>query len=311
MKFGRDYLLTVETGPYGAPAQPVAGGPYIAEAQREVTIGPPYEIEFEIDRAFAATSQTASIRVKNLSKDIRNAIYKDHFASGFYARVKLQAGYKNQYLPTIFDGTITEASSRREGRRDIITDIEALDGGFAIGNSYSSIVTAPGTLVADAIRKLNGDLFGVAKTPVIGSLTGVASIRAGVFIGPTFSIIQRLLPPNGAATIDNNQLKVLLDSDALQFGDQIFVVSSATGLLDPPVRADFGIAVRMLFEPRLTVGQQVELRSIDNDKFNGVYQVKGVSHQAIVSETRGGPAVTSLELYNAGIINALTAAAQL
>lgn len=305
MKLHRTYLLTIGIGPYGPPTK-TGGGLFIAETTGTVIVAPPITLEFDVRREFAAAAQTATLKIKNLAPKTRGAIYKDQYATAIYAPVTLQAGYENQFMPTIFQGTIREAQSHREGRVDMVTQIEAFDGGFATANSHSSMVLAPGTPVSDAIGALNGDLVKTSSTPIIGTVPQKLGSRATVLVGPTFALIQKLLPPNVTATIDNNQLKVLADTDALTFGEQTFLVSSATGLLDPPVREGQGIACRMLFEPRISLGQQVQLVSEDNPKFNGTYQVKGVSHQGIISAAEGGAAFTTLLLYNFGILNALT-----
>ena len=304
-KWGRDYLLTIGVGPYGPP-QTTGAGP-IARATQSVTIKPPFALEFDIRREFAASSQTATIKIRNLASKTRDVIYKDPFSVGFYAEVKLQAGYKGQYLPTIFQGTILQAQSRRENQKYIVTEIQAFDGGFAIANSYTALALGPSQSYTQFLTALNGDLYGVSGTPVIGTVPKQFSIRSSIHVGPTFELIQRSLPVGIAATIDSNRLLVLADTDALDPGRGTFyVVESKTGLLDPPVREGFGVKCRMLFEPRVSLGQYVVLNSEDNPMFNGDYQVKGISHRGIISPSDNGPAETLLEIYNFGKINALT-----
>ena len=305
MKINRDYILTIGVGPFGPPISTGAGP--IAKATRSIVIKPPYTIEFDVRREFSASSQTATIRIENLAQKTRDVIYKDPFSVGLYAEVQLQAGYQNQYLPVIFRGTILWAQSHREAQKNMVTEISAQDGGFAMANSYTSATIGPSQSVTDAISVLNADLFGVSPTPIIGSIPqGPLGLRTTLLVGPTFSLIQNILPLGFSATIDTNQLKVLADTDALNFGSSVFLIEAATGLLDPPVREGFGISCKMLFEPRVTIGQHVQLVSEDNPMFNGDYQVKGVSHNAIISPTKNGPATTSLEIYNFGKITELT-----
>ena len=305
MKLNRDYILTVGVGPYGPPT--TAGAGPIAKATKTVVIKPPYTIEFDVKREFAAVSQTATIKIENLGEGIRNAIYKDPFSAGLYAEVQLQAGYQGQYLPTIFRGTILWAQSHREGQKNFVTEISAQDGGFAMATSYTSAQLGPSQSLADALGVLNADLFGVSATPLLGTLPqGPLGLRTTLLVGPTFGLIQKILPIGFSATIDTNQLKVLADTDGIQFGSTVYVIDAATGLLDPPVREGVGISCKMLFEPRITVGQYVVLKSEDNSLFNGGFQVKGVSHAAIISPTKNGPATTTLQIYNFGKITQLT-----
>lgn len=307
IKFGRDYVLTVGIGPYGPPD--ANSGPMpIASATNSVVIKPPFTLEFDVRRELMASSQTGSFKIKNLSGNTRDSIYKDQYAFALYAKISLQAGYRGQSLPTIFDGTIRWAQSRRENRKDIVTEIECFDGGFPIGNSFSARLVPAGYSYVQAFKDLNSDLVNVSATPIIGNVPPSLGSRPTVLLGPTWEMIQKILPPTFSATIDNNQLKILSPFDAIQYGasDSTFTISSATGLLDPPIREGNGVSCRMMFEPRITIGQQVNLVSIDNSNLNATYQVSGIYHQGIISPSEGGAAFTTLLLYNFGKISALT-----
>lgn len=296
MKVNRDYVLTVGVGPFDPPSGS-GTNQGVSYATSTVVIKPPFTLEFDIRREFLATSQTATIRIKNLKQKTRDTLYKDRFATTLYARVTLQAGYMGSFLPTIFDGTVWFAASKREDRRNIVTEIESFDGGFAMANSISAFTLPASADFTSAVTRLNGDLVGVSSTPIIGTLPKTLGPRPTVFVGPTFDLLTKLLPVGVTGTIDNGQLKVLADTDALQFGNQTFVISSATGLLDPPVREGAFITVRMLFEPRIVLGQIVQLSSTINSIFNGNYQVRGISHYGIISDSENGPAYTTLQLY--------------
>lgn len=307
MKLNRDYVLTVGCGPYGPPSATGGAAQYISVAQNAVVIKPPITLEFEIRREFLASAQTATFRIKNLGEKTQDTIYKDRFATSLFARVALQAGYQGAFLPTIFDGSIWFARSNRQSRRDIVTEIDSFDGGFAMANSFSSFSLPPSNTYVDALQRLNGDLVQTSATPIIGTVPGTLGPRSAIFVGPTFDLITKLLPPGVTSTIDLGQLKVLADLDVLSFGSQTYLISANTGLLDPPVREGAFITVRMMFEPRITLGQVVQLDSVVNSIFNGLYQVRGVSHSGIISGSEGGPAETRLQLYlGPGLLNVLS-----
>jgi hypothetical protein len=297
MKFGRDYVLTVGVGPFGPPVQTGGATGGVSYATNQVEIKPPLTLEFDIRREFMASAQTATLRIKNLKEKTRDIIYKDRFSTTLYAPIKLQAGYEGSPLSTIFEGSIWFASSYRYDRRNIVTEIESFDGGFAYGNSFTSICLPPSHSFRDALTRLNGDLVGVYATPIIGTVPATLGPRSTVLVGPTFNLLTKLLPASVAATIDNNQLKVLADTDVIQFGPDVFEISVDSGLLDPPVREGAMLNCRMLFEPRIQLGQVVRLRSVVNSIFNGNFQVRGVSHYGIISDSEGGPAYTTLNLY--------------
>jgi hypothetical protein len=53
----------------------------------------------------------------------------------------------------------------------------------------------------------------------------------------------------------------------------------------------------MLFEPRLTIGQTVQLKSDTNRIFNGIYKVMGFEHSGTISDAVAGPCKTSVSLW--------------
>ena len=302
MKFNRTYSLFCEVGPYTKPE--TANGSTVPNnqvfqryAQNNVTIKPPYTIEFSIKREILATAQTATFKIYNLAEKTRDVIYKEWFNGADYASIQFRAGYENQFVPLIFNGNVLQAYSQRLGRNNIVTEIHAYDGGFAQANSYSNFTLAAGAKLSDTIIRLNADLVKVFPTPIIGSIPNFVNQRASVYCGPTYNLIQKLLPVGVNATIDNNQLKVLGNSDCFQVNNETFVISSATGLLDIPMRQGNFIQVKMLFEPRLTIGQKVQLISQDIPIYNNIYPVQGITHEGIISPSVNGTLITTVNLY--------------
>lgn len=302
MKFNRTYNLVVDVGPY-SPIKKEDGTPstkfsaFTKFAENSVTIEPNYTIEFSIRREMLATAQTANFKIYNLGESTRDVIYKEWFNGGEYAGIEFRAGYLNQFMPVIFNGNIRSAYSKRVGRTNIVTEIDAYSGGFAQANSYSNFNLQPGSSLSDLINRLNQDLVKVAPTPIIGNVPSLVNQRSVVCVGPTYNIIQNILPVNVNATIDNNQLKVLGINDGFKVNEEIFVISSETGLLDIPERQGMFITCKMLFEPRLTIGQLVWLISKDIPRYNGIYPVQGLTHEGIISPAVNGPLTTLVNLY--------------
>ena len=302
MKFNRTYSLYCQVGPYSKPATTSGStvpidGVFTSFAQNSLTINPPFTVEFSIKREILATAQTANFKIYNLAEKTRDVIYKEWFNGAAYSEIQFRAGYENQFVPLIFNGNVRQAYSTRVGRNNIVTEIEAFDGGFAQANSYSNFTLPAKSTLSDTIIRLNSDLIKTFPTPIIGTVPKFVNQRASVFCGPTYNLLQNLLPSGVNATIDNNQLKVLSNSDSFKVNNQIFVISSATGLLDIPMRQGNFIQVKMLFEPRLTLGQQVQLISEDIPIYNNIYPVQGITHEGIISPSVNGPLTTTVNLY--------------
>jgi len=276
MKFNPVYKLSVE----------VADG--------NVSLELPFSCEFEIRRQYMASAQTATFRIYNLGEPTRNRLYKDQYDVTQFRAIQFRAGYASEgFTPLLFNGTVLKASSFRAGASvNFITEIEAYDGAFAMVNGDTSQAFAAGVDVADVIRNLNKDLPGVSASPIIGTVEGKTK-RGSVYTGNTWNNIVQL--SNGLAIIDNGQLKVLGENEAIEA--EIPVITSASGLLGSPRRTNAMIEFDMVFEPRFTVGQIVRLESETNTIFNGTYKVMGFVHSGMISPAVGGERKTTVSLW--------------
>lgn len=280
MKIFPTYTLNVET----------QGGTKIA-------VGFPYSCEFEINRASASSSQTGTFRLFNLAKETRDRIQKDWFTTADIRALQFSAGYdKDSPLPLLFNGTVKQAYSYRQGQNQI-TEIQGWDGASAMANGYSLRSVAGGAAFSDLIKNLASDLPGLGGA-IVGQFTG-RTARGAVFAGNTWNYILQL--SDGLAIIDNNRLIALNQNEVLQA--EIPVITSASGLLESPRRANAMIKVPILFEPRLTVGQIVELRSSTNPVYDGAYKVMGFVHRGIISPAVDGERRTEVTLWD-GVKNA-------
>lgn len=274
MKFDRAYSLSLE----------VVGG-------ENITVNLPYTIEFTITRKALASSQTATIIIYNLNEALRDQIYKDRFNFTEFRAIQLRAGYVSLGIPLVFNGTIYQAYSERQGV-NFKTVIECFDGAYGISNSFSSVTLGAGQTFSDIIAQLNTDLKGVTGSPIIGSFTK-RTLRTSTYVGNTWQRIVQL--SSGLATIDNGQLKVLNQNEVIQA--EIPIITSDSGLLGVPRRMNTMIEMPLLFEPRLTLGQLVALQSVGNSLYNGSYKVAGFVHKGIISPTVNGDYSTQVSLW--------------
>lgn len=272
LKFGRNYTLTVET----------LNGELLI-------IQPPFTVEFDITRNILTSANVCSIRIYNLSQNNRNKIRFNIMDTGDFRAVQLQAGYGTN-LPIIFNGNITQAWSVREGN-NFITAIESFDGGFAFSNSQSNIVFPAGTAQQTVIETLAGSLPNVS-IGAIGSYPGSLS-RGASYNGSATDILRDLT--GGGFFIDNGKANCLGDSECLE--GEMLLINSSNGLLGTPVREQTIINFDMIFEPRLIVGQQIQLQSSTAQNFNGFYKVISLKHRGTISQAVCGDAITSVGMF--------------
>ena len=269
----------------------------IEVASGNVVIELPFTLEFQVSRANLSSSNTASFRLYNLKKETRDQIFQDYFKNTTVLRlIRLRAGYQN-FRPIIFNGTVQQAQSVRIGS-DMVTEIDAVDGACQMANGFTSTTQAAGRSASDILNQLSGTLPQLSGTPIVGSFP-VASSRGEVLFGNTWGLIFE--KSGGLATIDNGQVKILQPDEAIAPGGtaSVPVINSATGLLESPRRSTGNnfVEVNLLFEPRLTLGQLVQLDSGTNSLFNGTYNVVGFKHQGIISPSVDGSRTTRAFLF--------------
>lgn len=283
MKFGRNYTLSIE----------------VAKGQN-ITVALPYAIEFEINRNTLASSQTATFRIYNMAESTRDLIWKDQYLWTQFRAIQFSAGYGNT-TPLVFNGTIKQAYSEHpEGTENAVTVIEAYDGGYQITNGLTNMTIAVGASAQQTIMTLAKSLPGITGTPIVGSFP-VTTKRGEVLFGNTWDMI--LKKSGGLGCIDNGQPKILNLNDTVT--GTIPLIDASTGLLGAPKRTNAMITFDMLFEPRITIGQALALKSTFNSLLNGNYKVMGFTHRGKITDS-GDPdkAKTTVNLWlGAGALN--------
>jgi len=271
MKFGRRYRLTIEG----------------ADGASDVVIELPFTMKFNIQRSSFATINSASIQIFNLSLETRDLIFKDRFDFNFYRRVTLEAGYSE--LEVIFTGSLYVANSVRQGV-DVITNIIARDGMYDVLNTNTFKTYAAGTTIRDVVTDLIGG-FPNLQQGEIGVIDG--DFKRGVSInGSTYDALNTYT--NNQVFIDNELVYALNGNEVIE-GD-LLVLNADTGLLETPKRDDAFIVVTSLFEPRVTIGQMIEIQSVIAPIYDGQYKVIGIQHEGTISEAVGGQCTSSFNL---------------
>lgn len=272
IKFDRKYKLTIET-----------------REGNFVEIKLPLSIEFTCIRNNLATVNRLNIKIYNLSNKTRNAIYKDRYDLLVIRSIELKAGYEDD-SPKIFKGKILQAYNYQRGIEHI-TEIDAYDGLDGQVNSVTKRTFFKGENLRSILKTVVQDVIGTEGN-LIGDFDKILKRGKAVF-GNSFEIIKKESGNN--VFIDNEKIFILKDNEVIR-GD-LPIINTNTGLLDSPIRHESQINFRMLFEPRLTVGQRIELESNINSIVNGFYKVIGFVHSGMISATHGGNCETEVHLW--------------
>lgn len=271
---------------------------------KQITVAYPLTVMFHVSRNTLASANTGSFRIFNLSEKNRMLILKDRWSPEIYRQIIVYAGYQSEpKLPIIFQGNILSAQSYREGV-DWITEIEALDGGNGIITSQVSNtwprLTPIRQVFLDTIKSMNNLTLGA-----VGEFTD-KSDRGVTLAGNSWDLINKKVGDDGVAFVDKEQVYILKNNEYKNSSGLVRVINAESGLLGTPRRYDKTLQIPILFEPRLEVGQSIQLESLET-VFNGVYKIIGISHRGTISEAIGGECVTIITVFRDSLLKAVAA----
>ena len=293
-KFGRKYVLRIEISD-----------------NEFVEVKDPITCEFSIVRNNLASANTATFTLFNLNPDNRNKIYKDQYDMGTFRAIQFYAGYGSQakkvnedesetiILPQLFNGAIKKASSQREGA-EFKTEIECYDGAVNVATATVSQTQPPGSTRKALINGLIESLTGI-NSKTIGAGFEDASKRGVSLMGNPMDLLQQF--SGNTFYIDSQNAYALGPEEVIP--SDIRLISAENGLLGTPRKYETLVELDMLFEPRLKPSQAIELKSVTDARFNGVYKLVGLTHRGTISGSIGGDCKTSvqlLEIKNAKVV---------
>ena len=268
--------------------------PTTTEKDAEVIeVTSPLTIDFDITRNTFASANNATFRIHNLAPTTRDKIFQDKYNIYRYCFVDFYAGYGDQ-LSLLFTGKVMQAYSEKQGT-EIITEIQAMDNDII--QSYSMHTFEAGTSKTDVVKTLASDMPNV-KLGAVGNQNGVLANRL-ITDDLTFVAINKVT--GNSAFIDLNKLHVLGNNEVLK-DVEIYKIDSDTGLLGTPKRRDAQVEVDMIFEPRIVVGQLVEIESSTASIFDGQFKVIGIHHAGTISGAVAGEARTTVNLFIGALI---------
>lgn len=245
----------------------------------------PLTMKFQINRSIFAEINGAEVELYNLKPDTYKQLFYDYFNIN-KRTVILEAGYEGQELSIIFIGDMWSCYTSRQGT-ETITRMQCIVGWKSI--SAKTDVSLAGATRNQILREAANDM---ALDLKIYSGEDKKFSRPVSVSGNSFKIIQQY--SDGSAFIDNNTLYVLSDEDA--FEGYIPRITDSSGLLGVPEHEDAILKVTMIFEPRLMIGQIIDLQSRVAPMFNGQYKIFGIRHEGTISMSESGKATTVLEM---------------
>jgi hypothetical protein len=250
------------------------------------------DLTFNVSKSTSREPNTAEIRVINLSRENRARLERAD-----RPRVVLRAGYEadGDPPPVLFVGDARRVFSERSGL-DIVTTLQASDGGREIQTARISRSYAPGTEISKVLRDAV-EALGVG----VGNLSdfeGAYRARNGASVfpdgyaadGPARRVVQDLARAAGLRwSVQNGALQLLRVGQALQ--STALRLSATSGLVGTPTRDEAGkVAATVLLQPGVEPGRRVILAS---DTIEGGYEVRQTVYKG---DTSGADWYATLEL---------------
>lgn len=275
MKLNRSYRLTIEVN-----------------NNESIVIEPPFTLDFNVQRSVSASVNSATFSIYNLAPKTRRRIFKDWFDFTNYRSITLEAGYGDQ-LSTIFKGDVWQAQSARNGS-DVVTTVTARDGGWDTRRTQTSATVQKGTTLKDLLGSLTQQFPNLSQ----GNIGGQDSTfqRPIVLEGNTYELMKKYT--DDRVFVDLETVNVLDFDEA--FEAAVPLINSQTGLLGTPQKQEAFVTIETLFEPRIVMGQIVEVESSIQPEYDGQYKVMSVQHSGTISEAVGGNAQSVFKFFSGG-----------
>ena len=228
-------------------------------------------MSFSVSRSLAREPNTAELSIWNLRESTRQTLQ-----SKSRVRVKIEAGYKDQQLSSIFDGFVEDVATVREGP-DNVTVVRTSDGGRRSRRARTNRSFGPGARVERVLRRLARDLGvgqgNVREAVANGSFEGLGRewAHGTVTSGSAAEELSRILESTGFDwSIQDGNLQILARQAAVQ-GTAVLLTPD-TGLIEAPtVDPDGIVSAKTLLVPDIFPGRKLNIRSRELD---GIYRAK-------------------------------------
>lgn len=234
------------------------------------------------------------IRVFGLRADVMNkltTIGSVNTAIKAKNKVLLVGGDDVGGMHFVFSGTILDAWADYNSAPDVAFNILAFAGLDAAVKPVGATSYKGGTDVSDILRDIAVNEMGLAFEN-----NGVdVKLSSPYLSGTALTKVRAVAQAAGISwTIDRGVLSVWPQSGARQGTPP--VVSSATGMVGYPSLSSKGMTVKMLFNPNVKLGGDIEVQSTI-PMACGKWRVFNLAHN-LSTETPDGPWFTTAETYN-------------
>lgn len=234
-----------------------------------------FHVQFNINQNDTQTPNNAFIRIYNMSDDTSKSIQKE------FTRVTLQAGYETGAFGIVFDGTIKQIRRGRINATDTYLDILAAEADLNLNFGVVNKTLAKGTKVSEQVQSY-ADAMDI---PVGYTSYGVGNpqlIRGKVQYGMARDGMRDIARTTQTSwSVQNGKIQVI-PLTGYAPGEAV-KINSATGMIGLPEQTQEGISARVLLNPKIQIGTQVQIdnASIQRAQFQLHFGTTGEQERAI------------------------------
>lgn len=265
----------------------------VGAAGKEGVVLDQLRIAFRVSKSQKPEANDINLTVYNLSPSTRTRFETTD------NRVVLKAGYLDQGLSLLAIGDIVKGSTEYN-HPDVVTTIEAKDGGKALRDARASLSYKANVPAKNIIQDLV-DLLGVDNVEIGPDLSGTFP-HGWSFYGQAREGLSKLAANFGFDwSVQNNTVQIT--EKRKPSGRQAIVLTPQSGLIGSPSRIDKtdsnqtkakeppGLKVQCLLNPALIPGDPVVIESRDYPR--ATYRITKVTH---VGDTHGSDWTSTVEV---------------
>lgn len=220
------------------------------------------------NKSIMGFAQKSSLNIYNFSNKLRDNLY------GTRCKVKVEAGYANTELKTLFIGNALNCFSSRAGA-DVVTTFELMSGYAALSSGVSSRSFAEGTPLATVVKTLTKDVPDIpAEVP---NIQGVISAGGWSFAGSTKQGLTELCSEYGLSWTSYDDKLVITEDKKVLPSDLTLDADAGLIAVTPEFTGPFsictGLKIKSLYIPGIFPGSSITLKSTLVPKLNRTYKV--------------------------------------
>ena len=232
------------------------------------------DFEFSISKSLGTVMNEATISIFNLSKE--DIEYLTTFTSQWIAynqrkRIRIFAGYQETAVGLIYDGDIVEALPTLPP--DIILRCKAFSGAYGNSTIISKSITEQ-----ISVKDLLTQVSSWTGKEVLDNTTSNKTVNGFYYTGSVTQLIRQLNEIGGISVYEDDGVINAVDSNNIDIGTSIRLVSENNGMIEIPQPNAIGINVKILLDPTIKIGQVIKVESKSIPACNGLYSIYEMKH---------------------------------